>query len=128
MGALIAMGARALGISPLAAAVGLVLVALGAAWGAHAWVASSALSAAREAGAAGERAAWEALVAQERERQADINARLTEQARLEAARLRVERDDLAARLEDLSHAADLDPDHDRLSLSAAGVRRLDAIR
>ncbi len=135
MGALVALFTRLTGFSPLIARlslVGALLVALAAGWGLHQWHAAAIVREAREAGeAAGraaERAAWEAVVAEELKRQADIAEKMNERATLEAARLRTERDDLAKRLEEIDHEALADPDRDRVSLSAGGVRRVDAIR
>lgn len=132
---MIAIVARALGISDVAAwvaSVALALALLGGLWGAHEWRSSSVIAEAREAGIAKgkaeERAAWDEAVAEERRLQAAINNRITEQAMLEQARLRAERDDLAKRIEELDHEADLDPDRDRVSLPAVSVRRVDAIR
>lgn len=131
MSMFIAYLAKRLGLSDLAAWVGVALVALGLAgvsWGLHEWRVEAALSAARTAGAATERAAWESSVSEERRRQAAINDRASESALHEQARLRAERDELARQLEDLAHAADQDPDRDRISLPARGVRRIDQIR
>lgn len=132
---MIAIVAKALGISDVAAWAGSVLLALalvGGAWGLHQVHASAVISDARAAGRAEgkteERAAWEAASKDERKRQAEINDRLAEMAMLEQARLRAERDDLAKRIEELDHEADIDPGRDRISLPAASVRRVDAIR
>lgn len=135
MTSLLAIVARLTGLSPLFARLALaggLVAAIVAGWGLHQWRAGVAVREAREAGeAAGkaaERAAWEAVVAEERRRQADIAEKMNERAVLEAARLRTERDDLAKRLEDLDHEALADPTGDRVCLSPGGVRRLDAIR
>lgn len=131
MAALVAFLARRFGISDLAAslgAIGLALVVLGGGVGLHQWYASAALAAARTEGEMSERRLWEVAAAKERDRREDLAREAEARGAAVAAALRIERDDLAARLEEMDHDALADPDRDRCGLGIGGVLRLDAIR
>lgn len=80
------------------------------------------------AGEASEREKWRAAADEERQRQARANAEAVAASERTAAALRRERDELAQALEDLTHAADTDPDRDRDCLDPGSVRRLDGLR
>lgn len=108
-------------------ALGVGLLLLIAAWGLHQWRVSDALEAARESGRVEERVKWQAATDAERLRQADAASRAAADGAAIAARIARERDDLAAQLEDIAHAADTDPDRNAMCLDADSVRRLDAI-
>lgn len=113
-----------------------LVVVLVAACGFHAvsatWDAAERVEAAHEAGVregkATEREVWRAAADEERQRQARANAEAVAASERAAVALRRERDDLAQALEDLTHAADVDPDRDRDCLDAGSVREINKQR
>ena len=79
-------------------------------------------------GEAIEQAKWIAARAEEQARQREINAKAMAAANAEVARLRAQNLTLEKAVEELSHAADQDPDRDLRILGPDSLRMLDRIR